>query len=287
VKRILTATVGIALLAGLFAWGPVWAGWVVVGLVVGLAWDEFLRLGRLRGIGVYRWPVHGLMALVWVLSREPGSHGGLWWGVTLLTAWIVHAGSLVRPAAVVAESFVGTATWLAVGWGYFLWGGLSLWYLWQTGLQASADRPFWSSPLVGLLLMVWTCDTAAYYVGRWQGRYRLAPVVSPHKTVEGALAGLGGAILAAWLWGRWGATTARPVPWYEWVLVGLGVGVVGQIGDLVESAFKRWAGVKDTGRLLPGHGGMWDRIDSLILAAPFYYLYWQFGSLAGRWSPSP
>ncbi len=286
-KRILTATVGVVSVAALLAWGGSWVGWAAVALVVGLAWDEFLRLGRRRGIGVYRWPVHGLMALGWVLAREPGPHVGLWGIATLLMAWLVHAGSLVRPAAVVAESFVGTAAWLAVGWGYFLFGGLSLWYLWQTGLRAYADRPFWYGPLVGLLLTVWTCDTAAYYVGRWQGRHRLAPVISPHKTVEGALAGLGGAALAAWLWGRYWSAAVRPVPWYEWVLVGLGVGVVGQVGDLVESAFKRWAGVKDTGHLLPGHGGMWDRIDSLIFTAPFYYLYWQYGGLAGRWSPSP
>ncbi|MCS7311627.1 MAG: hypothetical protein NZ742_01735, partial [Acidobacteria bacterium] len=77
-KRILTATVGIALLAALLAWGPAWAGWATVALVVGLAWDEFLRLGQRRDIEVHRWPAHGLMALGWVLAREPGPHGGLW-----------------------------------------------------------------------------------------------------------------------------------------------------------------------------------------------------------------
>jgi len=156
-------------------------------------------------------------------------------------------------------------------------GGLCLWAIWAIGTATCPRVAFIYQPLVGLLVMVWTCDTAAYYVGRWLGRHRLAPTVSPHKTIEGAVAGIVGACLAAWVWGEAWSGAVHPVFPGWWLIPGLIVGGIGQMGDLFESAWKRWAGVKDSGHWLPGHGGVLDRIDSLIFSAPFYYLYWDLG----------
>ena len=122
--------------------------------------------------------------------------------------------------------------------------------------------------IILLLLTVWGVDTFAYYTGRRIGRRRLAPVVSPGKTLEGAAGGLVGGILVSFT----GGFLLLEDPSFSHLLVaGLGVGVVGQVGDLAESLYKRWAGVKDSSRLIPGHGGILDRIDSLLLTLPFFY----------------
>jgi phosphatidate cytidylyltransferase len=120
--------------------------------------------------------------------------------------------------------------------------------------------------VLALLLIVWVCDSSAYYVGRAIGRRPLAPVVSPKKTWEGSIGGLVGATLFGAAAGTW------------WFLPELGpargalaaalASTAGQVGDLVESLWKRGAGVKDSGTFLPGHGGFYDRVDSLLFAAP-------------------
>jgi phosphatidate cytidylyltransferase len=113
-------------------------------------------------------------------------------------------------------------------------------------------------------------DTAAYYVGSLWGRHKLLPKVSPNKTVEGAAAGLAGNVAGALMYGwlffpTWLSFAGLPLA--------LLVGVAGQLGDLSESMLKRGAGVKDSGQLLPGHGGVLDRLDSLLFAAPVVF-YW-------------
>jgi phosphatidate cytidylyltransferase len=119
-----------------------------------------------------------------------------------------------------------------------------------------------------LVGVTWFGETAAYAVGSMIGRRKLAPVISPKKTVEGAVAQVVASVVAAlvlapWLVPGWSLAVAAGV--------GLVLGVVGQIGDLAESVIKRSLGTKDTGGLIPGHGGMLDRIDSLLFNAPVLY----------------
>ncbi len=114
------------------------------------------------------------------------------------------------------------------------------------------------------LLVCWVGDSAAYFVGCWKGSHRLSPQVSPNKSWEGFAAGLAGAALGAWAAGTLGAG----LPAVQTVPVGLGAGLMAVLGDLAESAVKRDAGVKDSGGLLPGHGGILDRFDSLSAVAP-------------------
>ncbi len=126
-----------------------------------------------------------------------------------------------------------------------------------------------------LLLLIWTCDSAAYYFGRRFGAHRLAPVVSPKKTWEGAVAGLVAATAfgaAAGTW--WFVPELGPA---RGALAGALASTAGQIGDLVESLWKRGAGVKDSGTFLPGHGGFYDRIDSLLFAGPVVAAFLAFG----------
>jgi phosphatidate cytidylyltransferase len=126
--------------------------------------------------------------------------------------------------------------------------------------------------LLFTLVLVWVGDTAAYFVGRAIGRWRMAPKLSPKKTWEGAAANLLGSVLVALIAQRW----ITEVPLQHLIGMAALANLAGQAGDLLESAYKRSAGMKDSGTLLPGHGGMLDRIDALVLAAPvvWYYFNW-------------
>ena len=122
-----------------------------------------------------------------------------------------------------------------------------------------------------LLLVTWLNDTGAYLIGARFGKTRLAPTLSPKKTVEGAVGGLIFAVVTAALCGLW-----LKIPLGHALILGLLLGMLGQVGDLCESALKRDLGIKDFGGILPGHGGILDRFDSILFTAPvaYYYLVW-------------
>jgi phosphatidate cytidylyltransferase len=215
-----------------------------------------------------------LMAWEWagLCGRRFGPRSGRLAGAAALLVGIcavllIAAG---RPeaalACLLAGALLAAVVALAVG-GPPAWTGLGVIYL---GLPALALIWLRSVPEIGLglllalLVVIWTTDTAAYIAGRTLGGPRLAPAVSPGKTWSGLCGGVLGAALvgalAAWLLG-----SGRPAQ-----AAGLGalLAAVSQLGDLLESAFKRLAGVKDSGSLIPGHGGVLDRVDGLLLAAP-------------------
>ncbi len=122
--------------------------------------------------------------------------------------------------------------------------------------------------IMGIFILIWVNDSFAYLVGRSLGRTKLFPTVSPKKTVEGAVGGLVFALAAAYILAQYEDTISI----LQWLALACVIVFAGNLGDLVESKLKRVAGVKDSGALLPGHGGMLDRLDSLVFAAPFAYL---------------
>jgi phosphatidate cytidylyltransferase len=127
-----------------------------------------------------------------------------------------------------------------------------------------------------LFIGVFALDTTAYFCGHLLGGKQLAPTISPKKTWAGAVFGLLGAVAFCLLFKLLPGVLGRTLSWSSFALIGLAIGIFGQLGDLVESAFKRWGGVKDSGIALPGHGGFLDRFDSLFLAAPVVYLLLRF-----------
>ncbi len=136
---------------------------------------------------------------------------------------------------------------------------------WVCAFYLRAINPHW---LLFAFLLCWAGDTAALYIGKNFGRHKLAPKISPGKTWEGAIASVVGGVLGGWIYAHFLIPAAPLV----WVLTIASVGnVAGQIGDLVESAYKRWGGVKDSGTSLPGHGGWLDRIDSSLVSIPMVY----------------
>ena len=132
--------------------------------------------------------------------------------------------------------------------------------------------------IIGLFLLIWTNDTFAYIVGKSIGKHKLFERISPKKTIEGFLGGLLFAILAGYLISKF---YIKPNPIFSqqsiliWTSIAAIVGIFGTIGDLIESKFKRIAGVKDSGNIMPGHGGVLDRLDSVIFVAPFIFLFYQ------------
>ena len=135
----------------------------------------------------------------------------------------------------------------------------------RANVLISLQAPTWA-PIALLFAIVWTFDSAAYFVGRTLGGAKLAPIISPNKTWSGTIGGVvGAALISASLASLWGG---QPV--WVFALVGLIVAVFAQAGDLYESALKRQIGVKDSGQLIPGHGGILDRIDGLLFATPIY-----------------
>ncbi|GGG56109.1 phosphatidate cytidylyltransferase [Bizionia arctica] len=127
------------------------------------------------------------------------------------------------------------------------------------------------SPLIilGSFILVWTNDTFAYLVGKNFGKQKLFPSISPKKTVEGFLGGLFFASVASYFI----ATFTETLSFSNWLILGIIISVFGTLGDLIESKFKRQAKVKDSGIIMPGHGGLLDRFDSIVFAAPFIYLF--------------
>lgn len=122
-------------------------------------------------------------------------------------------------------------------------------------------------------------DTGAYTVGRLIGRHKMAPLISPGKTLEGAVGALAFSCLGSWVMVQWLFPATMPGPTWGWIAFGLLVGAAGMIGDLAESLLKRDAGVKDSSTWMPGFGGVLDILDSLLLSAPVAYFCWQSGML--------
>lgn len=132
--------------------------------------------------------------------------------------------------------------------------------------------------IIGLFILIWTNDTFAYIVGKSIGKHKLFEKISPKKTIEGFIGGIFFAVLAGFLISKY---YIQASPKFSdrsimiWISIALIVGVVGTIGDLIESKFKRIAGVKDSGTIMPGHGGVLDRLDSAIFVAPIIFLFYQ------------
>ncbi len=127
--------------------------------------------------------------------------------------------------------------------------------------------------LLMLFAILWLGDTAAMGIGAWLGTHQLAPTVSPNKTIEGLIGGLVGALIAGLAIWWWRFAEAEWMTFVDAIILALGCSLVGQLGDLVESMWKRSRGIKDSSSIIPGHGGVLDRFDSLLFAAPFMYGY--------------
>lgn len=260
-KRVLTALILLPIVLGAVFAAPTWLFATLTGFAVLLGAWEWTALIALRQPSS-RWTFLALIAasLALVYGEEPGlvlpallGAGVAWWLYALTRlANFSQSGGVALPMQGMGGVLAGWLT-LVPAWGALIW---------MHTLFAGS----WFILL--LLVIIWSADTGAYFAGRAWGRRRLAPAISPGKTVEGALGGLGAALVAAFL--------VRELPQVPYMAVGgfllLVVSTVffSVAGDLYESMIKRRHGVKDSGNLLPGHGGVLDRLDSLTAAAPIF-----------------
>lgn len=262
-QRLLTALVGIPI--ALLAVFRLPGSWFLVGVVLllELAVLEYTKIGE-------HWAPGGILKSLLILVPAatfllaggllPADRAGLegafvWLALILMT---IGAGALAISARAPIEQGAASIGLLAFGTAYFALPSASLYRL-------QVVDPW---VLLLLLAIVWLGDSGAYYVGKTLGRHKLAPRVSPNKTWEGAIANLVAGLLAATAWSFWRTGTVD----LGIVLLAGVVSIAAQIGDLVESLLKRGAGIKDSGSILPGHGGMLDRMDALLFAAPVMWL---------------
>jgi phosphatidate cytidylyltransferase len=263
-KRVLTALVLIPIVLLLVFLGPRWQ-WLfslaVAGISVLAGW-EYIFLTKRCGANPPRIAVLVALVALFVVNFQwpeeiPATFGALGIGLLVYCTFLKPVEEMIADAA--ASIFC------------LLYTGLTLLAL--PTLKALANGP---SLITFLLCVIWAGDTAGYYVGRAWGRHKMAPTLSPGKTWEGAVASLAGGLLVtaglvqlATLLQKWDiALLSYPDDLWYWLVLAAVVNIAGQVGDLAESGLKRSAGVKDSGSLLPGHGGVLDRIDALLLAAP-------------------
>ncbi|PHS64712.1 MAG: hypothetical protein COB12_07835 [Flavobacterium sp.] len=136
-------------------------------------------------------------------------------------------------------------------------------------LIPSIEGTFEPKIILGIFILAWTNDTFAYLVGKQFGKRKLMEKISPKKTIEGFFGGMVGALIASFLFFNYSSLYSLII----WLILAILVSVLGTTGDLIQSKFKRLAGVKDSGKIMPGHGGVYDRLDSIIFASPFIYLF--------------
>jgi phosphatidate cytidylyltransferase len=263
-KRVLTAVVLVpVVLLAIFVspkWPIVLMG--VVFVVAALALWEYLGLANAIGAKTPRVVVVVCLAILMAaIFRRPDLMAPVTGAIALvLLILCTFRSPLERVLPDTAYSVFG-----------LLYVGLSMSTLYL--LSAEDNGP---SLLLFLLLVVWSGDIAALYVGRAFGRWTLAPRLSPNKTWEGSVASVAASVLIAvllvWVAGDLASRAIEyisyPGSYLHWIGLAVLLNIAAQVGDLAESAIKRAAGAKDSGRLLPGHGGMLDRIDALLLAAP-------------------
>jgi phosphatidate cytidylyltransferase len=280
VARILTAAILIPAVVAVVWWGPTWLVAAAAGGVALLALFEFFSLGARLNLQAYRF---------WTALCALGILFQQWTASAAQSYQVGHNLRLIRPSATpefplelvffifllgCAATVFASRRPLVDALGDI---GVSTVGLVFIALPLSAVVRIHGVGILGpklllfTLVLVWVGDTTAYFVGRSFGRVPLAAQLSPKKTWEGAAANLLGSVIVAVVMFRW-----LDIDAFQAVFMAFLANIAGQAGDLLKSAYKRGAGVKDSGHLLPGHGGVLDRIDALILAAPVVWYYFRF-----------
>lgn len=247
-KRVITAVLLAPLITWVVLWGPEYVFWGVLVAVAVLCFYEYSLIVAAYGTGRPGALGYAAGLLVLLLPGDP---------FLLVTLATLLALALALEASDLAKGWPGAA--------FLLLGVVYVFGAWRFAILLRARNPHW---LFFALVLNWLGDAAAYYVGRALGRHKLAPRVSPAKSWEGAIASLAVALVFGVIY------LTRLIPHMSLagsIAFAVAGNLAGQVGDLAESAFKRGAGIKDSGNWLPGHGGWLDRVDGTLFSLPVIY----------------
>ena len=260
-KRVATAAALIPVVVYVVLFAPEWLFLAILVTAAILSYREYDGIAAAYGFGHPGWLGYaaGLALLAW-----RGEWGGELWLVGLVILTLLAAALAMRDSDL-ADSLPRAAL--------LIFGVLYIFGCWRCAIPLRQLNHHW---LMFALLVNWTGDAGAYYIGRAFGKHKLAPRVSPKKTVEGAAASVVASVLLA---GGYLVAAIPALPWWHALAVAILANIAGQLGDLAESAMKRGASVKDSGTLLPGHGGFLDRVDSTLFALPVVYAYIRLSAL--------
>lgn len=281
-QRVLTAVVLLAILGATVCAPSVWPFVIFLAVACGCAGWEWVRitmpgsksLALVAGIGLFA--VSIVQAYDWILHPHPNVYWFLICTVLSACVWLfavvpaVLQGRTDKPARSLLWTIFAPvslyATWAALAYAYIQYGSLYV---------------------LSLLILIWVADIGAYFAGKALGRHKLAPAISPGKTVEGAASGLMAVVIWIVASSYWPASFGASLV-SHWSLAGaiacaVLLGTLSIIGDLFESLLKRRAGIKDSSHLLPGHGGVYDRIDAVIAVVPLAFLMTEFSSGLMTW----
>lgn len=270
-QRLITALVLLGILALAVSATSPWPFLLFIALACACASFEWLRLtlgARSLWSGICALVLFGLT--VWQTSVWLGGELKLSWGlksvlVAAVLAWVLLLLPSLLRAQVTKPVERLRNSLAAVVILYATWAALAYWYLQRRAVF-----------VVSLLIVIWVADIAAYFAGRAFGQHKLAPSISPGKTLEGALAGVVGVVVWLVVSAHWPQTFAAELlaqwSWAGLILVAVVLALFSIAGDLYESLLKRRAGVKDSSQLLPGHGGVYDRIDAVVAVVPLAFL---------------
>jgi phosphatidate cytidylyltransferase len=247
-KRLATAVVLIPVITYLLIGAPYWAFAVVLAAVAALCYIEFEGIVAAHGIA-RTGPLGFVAGLIVLFARADGF--AVFCGIALVGLTLALRSADLRSELPRSAAFV-------LGMAY-------IFGTWRCADQLHAISPEW---LFYAIALNWVGDSAALFAGRSFGRHKLAPAISPGKTWEGSVASVLGSVIFGLILTR---VLLRTEPIWLVAAVGVFANVAGQIGDLCESALKRGAGMKDSGTMLPGHGGWLDRVDSTLFAVPAAY----------------
>ncbi|KEO82967.1 hypothetical protein EL26_12790 [Tumebacillus flagellatus] len=260
-QRVVTGIIG-----GAIFLGAVWYGGFPFALLIALmAVVGFSELVRMRGWSLFSGPalIGYVVTLMWLLGSLLQPFAGTWMpsGDTLSSLWLLLALFVFLSVSVVSKNkfTFQDMTYLFAG---TLYVGLTL----HSALLLRTNEQLGLAYFLFVLLTIWTTDTAAYFVGRTLKGPKLWPAISPNKTVSGSLGGVVGALAVGLIFAQVMGFSMGP-----WMLLAALLSVFGQFGDFVESGLKRALDVKDSGTILPGHGGVLDRFDSFLFTAPIAY----------------
>lgn len=265
-RRVLTATLGMVAVIAFSLVGGI-GFLLVMNFVIGLGLFEFYRMMEAKGIKPYKTVgIAAGLGVSWYVYFQGGVFSSLFITLVLVGVMVLE---LFRRDGELAVFHISTTI---LGVFYVAWLGSHIILLRQLGETAEGGDVGWSYVILAFVL-VWATDSGAYFVGKVFGRRKLAPRISPNKSVEGAIGGIGAGLVAA-IVSRY--TFAPYLSLASSVMLGLVAPVMAILGDLVESLMKRDMKIKDTSRALPGHGGMLDRFDSTLFVAPLVYYYLRF-----------